>query len=86
MCYFWVRNNSLVLNKKFFVQAIIISFLYPFVLLIVQSLKKSYSGSRVMRMHHLWPQIGSFALNKIFFGKNHYHFNLAMNPFHDAKF
>ena len=85
MCYFWVRNSSLVLNKIFFVQAIIISFLYPFVLLIAQSLKKSCSGSRVMRMHHLWPQISSFALNKILFGKNHYHFDLAINPFHDAK-
>ena len=29
-------------------------------------LKNSYSGSRVMRMHHFWTQNGSFAPNNFF--------------------
>ena len=31
--------------------------------------KKSYSGSRVMRMRHFWAKNGPFASNKIFFWK-----------------
>ena len=29
-------------------------------------LKKSYRGSRVLRMHHFWAQIGPFAQNNFF--------------------
>ena len=32
-------------------------------------LKNSYSGSRVMTMHHFWAQNGPFAPNKLFFKK-----------------
>ena len=32
-------------------------------------LKNSYIGSRVMRMHHFWAQIGPFAPKQIFFCK-----------------
>ena len=31
--------------------------------------KNSYSGSRVMSMHHFWAQNGPFALNNFFYGK-----------------
>ena len=34
-------------------------------------LKKSYSESKVKRMHHFCTQNGPFAPNKIFFEKNH---------------
>ena len=48
--------------KVFLVQTIIITFIYLLALLIVQKfLKKSYSRSRVMRMHHFWAQNGPFA-------------------------
>ena len=41
--------------KVFLVQTIIITFIYLLALLIVQkNFKKSYSRSRVMRMHHFW--------------------------------
>ena len=75
-------------EQKFFGTNHYYTFIYPLVLFIVQNLKKkkkSYSRSRVMRMHHFWAQYGPFALNKIFFGKN-YHFHLAISPFHYAKF
>ena len=36
-----------------------------------------------MRMHYFWAQNDSFALNKIFFGKN---YHLAISPFHYEKF
>ena len=32
-------------------------------------LKKSYHGTRVMRMHHFWALNGPFTPNNIFFGK-----------------
>ena len=58
--------------KVFLVQTIIITFIYLLALLIVQKfLKKSYSRSRVMRMHHFWAQNGPFAplFFFFFFGK-----------------
>ena len=36
-------------------------------------LKKSYSGSRVRRMHHFVAENEPFALNKTFLGINYYH-------------
>ena len=86
MRHFWVQNGPLVLNKIFLIQTIINTFIYLWVLFIVQNLKtKSFSGSRVMRIHYFWALTGLFALNKKFFWKN-YHFYLAINPFHYAKF
>ena len=40
MCYFGVQNGSFVMNKIFFVQTIIITFIYLLALLTVQNLKK----------------------------------------------
>ena len=47
---------SLVKNKFFLVQTIIITFIYLLALLMVQNLKNSYSVFRVIRMRHLWAQ------------------------------
>ena len=51
-CHFWAQNGPFVLSKTFLVQTIIITFIYLLVLFIVQNLKNSYRGSRVMRMCH----------------------------------
>ena len=51
----------------FLVQTIIITFTYLLALFTVQNLQNSYSGSRVMRMHHFCDQYGPFA--SIFFWK-----------------
>ena len=40
MCYFRTQNGSLVLNKVFLVQTIIITFIYLLAFFIVQNLKK----------------------------------------------
>ena len=40
MCYFGVQNGPFVMNKIFFVQTIIITFIYLLALLTVQNLKK----------------------------------------------
>ena len=67
MCHFRVQNSPLVMNNFFLVQTITITFIYLLALFVVQNLKKkSYSGSRVMRMRHFWAQNGPFAPNKFF--------------------
>ena len=43
MCYFWAQNSPFVLNKKFLVQTIIITFIYLLALFIVQNLKKNFT-------------------------------------------
>ena len=56
--------------EQFFFLVQNITFIYLLALFIVRiSKKKSYSGSRVMRMHHFWAQNGTFAPN--FFGKKY---------------
>ena len=40
ICHFHAQNNSFVLNKKFLVQTITITFIYLLTLFIVQNLKK----------------------------------------------
>ena len=42
MCYFWAQNRPLVLNKIFYVQTIIITFIYLMALFIVQNFKKKF--------------------------------------------
>ena len=39
MCHFWAQNDPLVLNKIFWVQTIIITFIYLLALSIVQNFK-----------------------------------------------
>ena len=57
-------------EQYFLVKTIIITFICLTALAIVQNLKKhSYSGSKVMRMHHFLVQNGSFAPNNFLFGK-----------------
>ena len=57
-------------EQFFLVKTIIITFIYLMALAIVQNLKKhSYSGSKVMRMHHFLVQNGPFAPNNFLFGK-----------------
>ena len=54
--------------------------------------KNSYSGSRIMTMHHFWVQNGQFApppsaTPKIYFLENYYyHSHLSISFFHCAKF
>ena len=57
-------------EQFFLVQTTIITFIYLLALFIPQTLKKSYSGSRIMRMCHFWAQNGLFAPN--FFLKKNY--------------
>ena len=40
MCHFWAQSDPLVLNKIFWVQTIIITFIYLLALFIVQNFKK----------------------------------------------
>ena len=40
MCHFWAQNGPLVLNKFFWAQTIIITFIYLLAHFIVQNLKK----------------------------------------------
>ena len=83
--HFRDQNGPFVLNENFQVQTIVITFIYLLVLFIVQNLKNSYSGSRIMTMHHFWAQTSQFAPN--FFLKNYYyHSHLRISPFHCAKF
>ena len=46
MCHFWAQNEPFVMNTKFLVQSIIITFIYLLALFVVQNLKNSYSRSR----------------------------------------
>ena len=61
MCLFRAQNGPFVLNKIFLVQTIIITFIYHWPFSLYKMFKNSYSGSRVVRMCHLW--------DKFFFGK-----------------
>ena len=64
MCHFLVQNGPLVLNKIFWLQTIIITFIYLLAFFICAKFKKySYSRSTVMRMCHFWAQNGPFAPN-----------------------
>ena len=84
MCHFLAQNGPFVLNNFFLVQTIIITFIYLLALFIVQNLKNSYSGSRIMRMRHFWAQNGP---KQCFFLENYqFHSHLPTSPFHSAKF
>ena len=70
ICDLRAKNRPYVLNKTSLLETIIITFIYLLALSIVQNFKKkSYSGLRVMRIHHFWAQNGPFAQIKSFFGK-----------------
>ena len=87
ICHFQAQNGPLIINKLFLVQTIIITFIYLLALLSVQNLKKSYSISRVMRMHNFWTQKDPFAPNNFFFLENYYyHSHLHISPFHRETF
>ena len=68
MHHFWTQNGPFAPNKKFFLKKIInIIFIYLLAPFIVQNFKKkSYSGSRVMRMHQFWAQNSPFAQMRFF--------------------
>ena len=60
-----------VMNKFFLVQTIIITFIYLLAIFIgpfhcSKFQKHSYSGSRVMKMHHFWVQNSPFVQMRIF--------------------
>ena len=55
-------------------------------LFIVQNLKNSYNGSRIMTLHHVLAQSGQFAPNNFFLVIYYYHSHLPISPFHCAKF
>ena len=81
MCHFRAQNDPFVLNKFFFVQTIIVTFICLLALFIVQNFYKNYySPSRVIRMHHFWAQNGPFAPNKFFFGKLLISFSSTYQP------
>ena len=87
MCHFWGQNGPFVMNKKFLVQTIIITFIYLLALFIVQNFKKllqpiqsyedvPFSGPK-------WP----ICHEQFLFGTNHYYyFHLPTGPFHCPKF
>ena len=68
MCHFGAQNGPFAPQKVFLVQTII-TFIYILVVFIVQNIKNSYCGSRIMKMHRFGAQYGLFAPNKIFSGK-----------------
>ena len=57
MCHFWAKNCSMVLNKKFFVQTFIITFIYLLALFIVQNL------NNFLAQIDPFPQIRFFSEN-----------------------
>ena len=67
MCHFQAQKSPFILNKIFLVQTIIITFIYLLVLFIVQNLKNSYNGSRVMRIAIFGAKM--VHLPQFFFGK-----------------
>ena len=83
MHHFWTQNGPFAPNKKFFLKKIInIIFIYLLAPFIVQNFKKkSYSGSRVMRMHQFWAQNSPFAQMR-FFSENLF---LSFKPIYFSK-
>ena len=73
-------------EHNFLVQTIVITFIYLLALFIVQNLKNSYNGSRIMTLHHVLAQSGQFAPNNFFLVIYYYHSHLPISPFHCAKF
>ena len=63
---------------------LLLSTYWPFSL--CRILKNSYSGSRIMTMHHFWTQNGPFAPNNFFLENYYYHSHLPISSFHCAKF
>ena len=51
---FGTKMANLSRTKHFLIQIIAITFIYLLALFIVQNLKNSHSGYRVMRKHHFW--------------------------------
>ena len=84
--HFRDQNGPFVLNKKFLVQTIVITFIYLLTFFIVQNfLKKYYSESRIMTMHNFWPKMVHLP-QTYFLGENlYYHCHLPISPFHCAK-
>ena len=66
MYHFQVQNHPIILNKFFLVQTTIITFIYLLALFILQTLKTSYSRSRIMRMYHFQVQNCPIVLNNLF--------------------
>ena len=69
MCHFRVQNSPFVLNKKFLVQTIIITFIYLLAIFTVQNLKKSLKQSQSYEdapfLHPKW----SICPKQFFWGK-----------------
>ena len=80
MCHFGAQNDPFAPQKVFLVQTIIITFIYLLAVFIVQNIKNSYCGSRIMKMHHFGAQYGLFAPNKIFLGKLLISFSSTYQP------
>ena len=59
--HFWAQNDPFSLNKIFWVQTIVITFIYLLAFSLCKILKHSYSRSRVTRSCHFWAQNGPLA-------------------------
>ena len=85
MCTIFGTKWPICPEHNFLVQTIVITFIYLLVLFIVQNLKNSYNGSRIMTLHHVLAQSGEFAPNNFFLVIYYYHSHLPISPFHCAK-
>ena len=84
--HFWDQKSPFVLNKKFLVQTIVITFIYLLAPFIVQNLKKFWHW---IQNYDDAPFLGpkwSFASNNFFLENYYYHSHLPISPFHCAKF
>ena len=90
MHHFRAQNGQFVLNKKFLVQANVITFIYLLVLFIVQNLKKFLQWTQNYDCAPFFGIKWSIPLKQIFFSKiivwNNFRYHLPSSPFHFAKF
>ena len=85
MCTIFGTEWPICPEHNFLVQTIVVTFIYLLALFVVQNLKNSYNGSRIMTLHHVLAQSGEFAPNNFFLVIYYYHSHLPINPFHCAK-
>ena len=81
MCHFRAQNGSLVMNKIFLVQTIIITFIYLLALFTVQNSKKFLPQIQSYEDAHFLTQNVPFAPNT-FFLENYNHYHLPVSHFH----
>ena len=82
MCHFGTQNGLFLLNKKFWLQTIIITFIYLLALFIVQNLKKILTADPELWGHTIFgPKIVYLPQTKLFWKKSLISFSSTYWPF-----